>query len=69
MRFLDSNILLYAISKNPAERSKAEEAYAILQSDDLALSVQVLQEFYVQAIRSTRPDALSHDEAVRDPDV
>ena len=26
-----------------------------------ALSVQVLQEFYVQATRATRPDALSHD--------
>src|SRR5262249_20745479 len=26
-----------------------------------ALSVQVLQEFYVQATRSTRPDPLPHD--------
>ncbi len=30
---------------------------------DLALSVQVLQEFYVQATRPTRPQRLTHDEA------
>jgi predicted nucleic acid-binding protein len=32
---------------------------------DLALSVQVLQEFYVQATHSWRPDALPHDIAAR----
>ena len=32
-----------------------------LAADDIALSVQVLQEFYLQAKRATRPDALSHD--------
>src|SRR5260370_27724912 len=30
-----------------------------------ALSVQVLQEFYVQATRGSRPDAIGHDQAVR----
>jgi predicted nucleic acid-binding protein len=30
----------------------------LLDADDLALSVQVLQEFYVQATRPTRRDAL-----------
>ena len=35
-----------------------------LAADDIALSVQVLQEFYLQATRATRPDALSHDIAV-----
>ncbi len=29
----------------------------------MALSVQVLQEFYVQATRSTKPDRLTHDQA------
>ena len=33
----------------------------MLDNDDLALSVQVLQEFYVQATRPTRRDALPHD--------
>ena len=32
---------------------------------DLALSVQVLQEFYVQATREGRSDPLSHDQALR----
>jgi predicted nucleic acid-binding protein len=36
----------------------------MLESDDLTLSVQVLQEFYVQATRSTRADRLSHEQAV-----
>jgi len=63
MRFLDTNILLYAVSGNPAEREKAEIAEKLLDSSDLALSVQVLQEFYVQATRPTRQHQLSPDEA------
>ncbi len=62
MRFVDTNILLYAISKDPAERRKAEIAIDILDSplEQLALSVQVLQEFYVQATRVSRQGALPH---------
>jgi predicted nucleic acid-binding protein len=63
-RFLDTNILLYSISAAPAEAAKRERAIALLESDDVALSVQVLQEFYVQATRSTRVDRLPHDIAV-----
>jgi predicted nucleic acid-binding protein len=64
-RFLDTNILLYSISRDPAEAAKREIAIALLDADEMALSVQVLQEFYVQATRATRPDALAHDLAVR----
>src|SRR5437868_5737972 len=60
-RFIDTNILLYSISRHPAEETKREIAIALLDTDDLALSVQVLQEFYVQATRTTRPDALPHE--------
>ena len=63
MRFLDSNVLLYAISGDPKEAHKAAIAAGILQSSDLALSVQVLQEFYVQATRATRPNRLPHEKA------
>ena len=63
MRFVDSNILLYATSKSPDERDKALRANDILNAVDLALSVQVLQEFYVQATRATRSDRLSHRQA------
>ncbi|BBF91599.1 PIN domain-containing protein [Blastochloris tepida] len=64
MRFLDTNILLYSISRAPAETRKRQIAEAILESDDLALSVQVLQEFYVQATRTSRADRLPHELAV-----
>ena len=63
-RFIDTNILLYSISRDPPEASKRDIAVALLDADDIALSVQVLQEFYVQATRASRPDALSHDIAV-----
>lgn len=63
MRFLDTNVLLYAVSSSPAERPKASVAAAILKQRDLALSAQVLQEVYVQATRETRRDALSHEQA------
>lgn len=36
------------------------KAIALLDAPDNALSVQVLQEFYVQATRPTRLDALAH---------
>jgi predicted nucleic acid-binding protein len=65
MLFVDTNVLLYAISTAPDEREKSEIAQALLERIDLALSVQVLQELYVQATRSTRADRLSHDQASR----
>jgi predicted nucleic acid-binding protein len=60
-RFLDTNVLLYSISTNPADAEKRACALALLDADDNALSVQVLQEFYVQAIRATRPNPLPQD--------
>lgn len=65
MRFADTNVLLYAISRDPAEHAKAERANELLGERDLGISVQVLQEFYVQATRATRPDAIAHDDAVQ----
>ena len=65
MRFVDTNVLLYAISRDPVEQDKAKLANDILAERDLALSVQVLQEFYVQATRASRPDAIGHQQAVQ----
>jgi len=65
VRFVDTNILLYAVSRDPEEQEKAERANEILAARDVALSVQVLQEFYVQATRASRPDPLSHEQAVK----
>lgn len=60
-RFVDTNVLLYSISRDPHEAAKRDRAAAVLDAGDIALSVQVLQEFYVQATRAGRGDALSHD--------
>lgn len=65
VRFADTNVLLYAISQDPAEEAKARQANELLAGRDLALSVQVLQEFYVQATRASRRDAIAHDDAVQ----
>jgi len=61
LHFLDTNILLYSISRDPSEASKRDRAIDLLEREDGALSVQVLQEFYVQATRPTRSDPLPHD--------
>src|SRR5689334_4953254 len=58
--FIDTNILLYSISTAPAEDRKRQVAVDLLDRDGGALSVQVLQEFYVQATRATRKDHLPH---------
>lgn len=63
MRFVDTNVLLYAISTDPEERTKTYTAESLLSGRDLGLSVQVLQELYVQATRPTRADRLSHQQA------
>lgn len=60
LHFFDTNILLYSISRADDEAAKRERAVALLDEDGGALSVQVLQEFYVQATRITRPDPLPH---------
>jgi predicted nucleic acid-binding protein len=60
-RFLDTNILLYSISRDPTEATKHDRAVALIEAGNNALSVQVLQEFYVQATRPTRPDPLPHE--------
>jgi predicted nucleic acid-binding protein len=64
VEFVDTNVLLYAISRDPDEPSKAQRANEILARRDIALSAQVLQEFYVQATRGSRSDRVSHAHAV-----
>ncbi len=63
MRFVDTNVLLYSISTAPAEQEKAQIALKILDEHELALSVQVLQAFYVQATRESKTDRLTHEQA------
>ena len=65
MRFVDTNVLLYAASRLEGEAGKRARALEILEQSELVVSVQVLQEFYHQATRVTRPGRLSHDEALQ----
>ena len=56
--FLDTNVLLYAVSSAPGEAAERDAAQRILQEDNWGISVQVLQEFYVNAtgkLRKTIP--------------
>jgi predicted nucleic acid-binding protein len=63
LHFIDTNILIYSIGANREDQKKRERAIAILDREDGALSVQVLQEFYVQATRPTRAGRLTHQNA------
>jgi predicted nucleic acid-binding protein len=63
-RFIDTNVLLYAFSRIAEEAPKAQQAMALLNEPDLALSAQVLQEFYVQATRASSPSQMTHEEAL-----
>jgi predicted nucleic acid-binding protein len=47
--FLDSNVLIYAISKHQSDVHKNAVANRILQEDKIAISTQVMQEFFVNA--------------------
>ena len=64
MRFVDTNVLIYAVSRAPEDTDKGLIAREVLASRDLAVSVQVLQEFYVQARRAGGPCAMSDGEAI-----
>ena len=63
MRFVDTNVLIYAISRRPDETDKQHRALAVLADSDLVLSVQVLQEFYTQATRPSRMGVMHHEES------
>jgi predicted nucleic acid-binding protein len=60
--FLDSNVLVYAFSRSPRDATKARIARQWIAREDWGVTVQVLQEFYVNAVRT--PHELGHDDAV-----
>ena len=49
--FLDTNVLLYAASRNPKDARKKTTANDLIQEKFFGLSIQVAQEFYVVATR------------------
>ena len=54
MRFVDTNVLIYAALQESESRVKRQQARELLRSPGLALSVQVLQEFYYRATHPAR---------------
>ena len=64
MRLADTNVLIYAVSRRDADSRKRIVAAGILKEPGLALSVQVLQEFYYQATRPRGPAGLTHEQAL-----
>ena len=52
--FVDTNILLYSISKAENEHGKRDISIEILKRNDLGFSLQVFQEFYVNATRKIK---------------
>lgn len=63
MEFLDTNVLVYAASGAPADAKKASVARALCAQPAMAISLQILQEFYVAA-RHPKKLAFSHAEAL-----
>jgi predicted nucleic acid-binding protein len=59
---LDTNVLIYAFSSVGRDAAKSRIARGWIDREDWGVSVQVLQEFYVNAVRT--PHQLGHDEAV-----
>jgi len=61
--FLDTNVLIYAVSSSPVEAEKNEKALDLISHADFGLSAQVLQEFYVN-VTTKIAIPLAPDEAV-----
>ena len=62
--FLDANVLVYAVSNVPAEAEKKKRALELIDSEDVGVSAQVLQEFYVTVTRKLK-QPISEDEALK----
>ncbi len=61
--FVDTNVLVYAASNAAADQPRRDVALELLDRSDLALSAQVLAEFYSVATSKAKLK-LTHEEAV-----
>ena len=52
--FVDTNVLLYAASHDPAESAKRDQANDVLRSPNIGISAQVLNEFVANALSKQR---------------
>ena len=63
MHFIDTNILIYAFGDDD-DTGRPQIARGLLEKADLAFSIQVFQEFYVQATHKRRKDPLTQADAI-----
>ena len=49
--FLDTNVLVYAAAGRETDERKRARALAVIEGEDIGVSAQVLQEFYVTVTR------------------
>lgn len=63
MFFVDTNVLIYAASNAAVDQPRRELALELLDRSDLALSAQVLAEFYSVATSKTKLN-MPHDEVL-----
>ena len=61
VRLVDTNVLLYAVSALSEDADKRLRALNLLTTGELAL----LQEYYHQATRASRPGAITQDHALQ----
>lgn len=61
--FVDTNVLIYAASNAAVDQPRRELALDLLDRSDLALSAQVLAEFYSVATSKTKLN-MPHDEVL-----
>ena len=52
--FLDTNVLVYAVSSAEHEADKSRRALELVETSDFGLSAQVLQEFFVTVTRKIK---------------
>ena len=63
-RFVDTNVLVYAIATGGPDAAKGAKARQILKNEQVCLSTQVLGEFYQAVTSPRRQSALTHKEAI-----
>ena len=64
---VDTNVLIYAVDSSSGDKHRLAQALIqqLIDRDALAVSTQVLNEFYAVATRTRKSNLLSHDQAVR----
>jgi len=62
--FVDTNVLLYSIDEDPESLAKRQRAQEILLTENWGWSVQVANEFFVNATSPKRPFRLATPDAL-----